>query len=442
MNLVVNTSKTWSNKPFTMKSKNRRMHRRSSLTSENSFFKKEGRREHNFFGNPYHEIFFQPSASIQRKCEKCEEGDKKIHRMTDQKDEEKKLQRQPDKKEEEKKLQRKENGSSPYTVTGNDCSSISGGRNLPREVNQFYTSKMGYDFRNVRIHTDADSAKLAQSINAKAFTVGNQIVFGENQYDPTSFEGKKLLAHELVHITQNQNAIQQIKRKVNYVNPKITETDPVTTVLDNPRLALTSPLINGNPLPDDMGKAGVIILEALGKELNLNTVDKKRICSSKEPNIDCGAAISIIKKPTAKVWQGSAAGSRFSGMKNAEKCNDVSSVTVYIKGKSGADAITVYNKVMANEKEHVNDINKAAKTYLEPLVLSVKNFNKQVSNDPAKENGECHSAFFSLAKQPIIDFLKDLRANIALRDKKGGPHDFKPDVIVDGKDCFTVVAKV
>ena len=61
---------------------------------------------------------------------------------------------------------------------------------------------MGRDFSGVRIHTDNKAADIAQSVQAKAFTLGNNIVFNTGQYSPNNQEGKKLLAHELTHVVQ------------------------------------------------------------------------------------------------------------------------------------------------------------------------------------------------------------------------------------------------
>lgn len=70
----------------------------------------------------------------------------------------------------------------------------------------FMESKFGYDFSNVRIHTDDTAAKSAYSINALSYTAGTNIVFGKGQYQPNSLEGKKLLAHELVHVIQQSTS--------------------------------------------------------------------------------------------------------------------------------------------------------------------------------------------------------------------------------------------
>lgn len=87
-----------------------------------------------------------------------------------------------------------------------------GGKPLPENTRQFFESRMGYDFSNVRIHQSAEAANLNRDINAKAFTMDRHIVFGQQAYSPSNDEGKKLLAHELTHVVQ-QNAPEHISRK-------------------------------------------------------------------------------------------------------------------------------------------------------------------------------------------------------------------------------------
>lgn len=73
---------------------------------------------------------------------------------------------------------------------------------LPDTIRRFMEPRFGTDFSQVRIHTDASSAHVARAVNARAFTVGRDIVFGHGQYAPDSNEGKRLLAHELTHTLQ------------------------------------------------------------------------------------------------------------------------------------------------------------------------------------------------------------------------------------------------
>ncbi len=59
-----------------------------------------------------------------------------------------------------------------------------------------------HDFSGVRVHTDAQAAESAQSLDALAYTVGRDVVFGAGQYAPHTPAGQTLLAHELTHVVQ------------------------------------------------------------------------------------------------------------------------------------------------------------------------------------------------------------------------------------------------
>jgi outer membrane protein OmpA-like peptidoglycan-associated protein len=76
------------------------------------------------------------------------------------------------------------------------------GQPLDAQTSAFFEPRLGYDFANVRIHTDAQANRLSSALAADAFTLGNDIYFNKNRYDPRSNTGQTLLAHELVHVTQ------------------------------------------------------------------------------------------------------------------------------------------------------------------------------------------------------------------------------------------------
>jgi len=80
---------------------------------------------------------------------------------------------------------------------------------LSRETKSFFNPRFGHDLSDVRIHTDSNSNDLAQSINARAFTKGNHIVFNKGEYNPQSTNGKRLLGHELTHILQQNHHINR-----------------------------------------------------------------------------------------------------------------------------------------------------------------------------------------------------------------------------------------
>ncbi len=100
----------------------------------------------------------------------------------------------------------------------------SSGQPLDAETRSFMEPRFGHDFSQVRVHTGAKAAESAKSVNALAYTVGRDIVFGVGQYAPGTNEGKQLLAHELTHIIQQQGTarIQYVKAEDNR-NEKLDE---------------------------------------------------------------------------------------------------------------------------------------------------------------------------------------------------------------------------
>ena len=84
--------------------------------------------------------------------------------------------------------------------------SSSQGQPLDPETRTIMESRFGYDFGAVRIHVGGQAARSARSVNAKAYTVGRDVIFGEGKYVPSTTPGKELLAHELTHaIQQNRH---------------------------------------------------------------------------------------------------------------------------------------------------------------------------------------------------------------------------------------------
>jgi len=67
---------------------------------------------------------------------------------------------------------------------------------------------LGVDFSRIRIHTDPSAAVSARAVGARAYSVGSHIVFGQDQYQPTSAAGRRLLAHELVHASCDADGAQ------------------------------------------------------------------------------------------------------------------------------------------------------------------------------------------------------------------------------------------
>lgn len=81
------------------------------------------------------------------------------------------------------------------------------GRPLDTATRSFMESRFHHDFSGVRVHTDAQAAESAQSVNAHAYTVGSHIVFNTGLYRPGTNPGANLLAHELTHVLQQTHGL-------------------------------------------------------------------------------------------------------------------------------------------------------------------------------------------------------------------------------------------
>lgn len=79
------------------------------------------------------------------------------------------------------------------------------GRPLEPEVRADMESRLGHDFGDVRIHDDGAAHASAESVKAHAYTVGSNVVFQREAYDPSSDAGRTTLAHELTHVVQQRS---------------------------------------------------------------------------------------------------------------------------------------------------------------------------------------------------------------------------------------------
>ena len=80
------------------------------------------------------------------------------------------------------------------------------GRPLDPDASLFFEPRLGHDFAGVRVHADGKASDSARAINARAYTVGRDIVFAQGQYQPATTSGRLLLAHELTHVVQQSGA--------------------------------------------------------------------------------------------------------------------------------------------------------------------------------------------------------------------------------------------
>jgi hypothetical protein len=112
------------------------------------------------------------------------------------------------------------------------------GQPLDTATRKYFEPRFGKDFSGVRIHSGERAAKSARAVDALAYTVGRDLVFGPGQYAPATAEGRRLLAHELTHVVQQDSAAHvetavmgspsdSLERQAEDVS-RTTEVDPVS----------------------------------------------------------------------------------------------------------------------------------------------------------------------------------------------------------------------
>ncbi|CAN1210638.1 hypothetical protein TUMEXPCC7403_10610 [Tumidithrix helvetica PCC 7403] len=121
--------------------------------------------------------------------------------------------------DEEDELQRSQmlqqkSGEREVEATSDLESAIQGscgnGQPLTDSIRQPMEQAFGTDFSGVKIHTDSKSDSLNKSIQAKAFTTGQDVFFRRGAYEPSSRGGQELIAHELTHVVQqNKDKVQR-----------------------------------------------------------------------------------------------------------------------------------------------------------------------------------------------------------------------------------------
>ncbi|MFC5741199.1 DUF4157 domain-containing protein [Dyella tabacisoli] len=95
------------------------------------------------------------------------------------------------------------------------------GEPLAPATRAFFEPKFGYDFASIRLHANDRAARSADATHARAYTVGDNIVFGRNQYQPETGEGRRLLAHELTHSIQQSGHSRVMREPKAVVHPSV-----------------------------------------------------------------------------------------------------------------------------------------------------------------------------------------------------------------------------
>lgn len=113
-----------------------------------------------------------------------------------------------------------------------------------------FEPRFGYDFSGVRLHTSAKAAESARAVNALAYTMGRDIVFGAGQYAPETSAGRALLAHELTHVIQQSQA-QPASQPLAISSPVDTEEREADSVVNAFVVGGPMPTLSSAPLAID-----------------------------------------------------------------------------------------------------------------------------------------------------------------------------------------------
>ena len=111
------------------------------------------------------------------------------------------------------------------------------GQSLDRDTKSLMEERLGHNFGNVQIHNDSSAHRSSAEIDALAYTHDNHIAFGAGKYQPDTYAGKILLAHELAHVKQQQTgAKSNVVQKADLSSPRLAGNALFEDVFDNKKV--------------------------------------------------------------------------------------------------------------------------------------------------------------------------------------------------------------
>jgi len=188
--------------------------------------------------------------------------------------------------DEEESIQRKAlplQGSIPSHTPAHVQDAISsGGHSLDHQTRSFFEPRLGYDLAGVRIHTGSTAELSAKAINARAYTLRSDIVFGRGEYRPDSESGRHLLAHELAHTIQQSNVSEAL--------PASLSTDV--------SIAIRSSEVGLSRSPDPAGKA--VVCPGGGPPLNGVCMSDEILSALPQADFDLQQVHKLVQSREAK----------------------------------------------------------------------------------------------------------------------------------------------
>jgi hypothetical protein len=185
---------------------------------------------------------------------------------------------------------------------------------LDNDTKKIMESSFGIDFSRVRIHTDEKAAESANSVNAVAYSVGQDIVFGPDQYSPRTKKGEQLLAHELTHVVQANSATLHPAMPSSSVDSLENESQkiaaafspngvmmPIHGIARNLNVPLRAgedqPTLGNLPrdLPEPTGRRRFILVKVKDKWYEVSHDGRRRTASGKYDFVVMNGSIYAVK---------------------------------------------------------------------------------------------------------------------------------------------------
>ena len=143
------------------------------------------------------------------------------------------------------------------------------GQALDPSTRAFMEPRFGRDLGDVRVHIDAQAAASARAVQAKAYTVGQDVVFAEGQFTPATTSGRELLAHELAHTVQQRGGNGSPPIDAPHSDHERTAQSAARAIAGGQHLqtALPSAAVGLSRSPDDERAKAVAEAEALLKKM-------------------------------------------------------------------------------------------------------------------------------------------------------------------------------
>jgi len=175
------------------------------------------------------------------------------------------------------------------------------GAPLESSAREYMEPRFGHDFSRVRVHTDSAAASLARLAGAQAYTVGHHVVFGSGLYSPGSPSGRQLLAHELAHVVQQENAYGATAPPTDYeseastASHRIARGERASVSLAAPR-AIQRQALPGSPPQTDLAESASPLLAAAIGSVTLEGFDTGKADVSGDNQAKLAQTVDTIMK--------------------------------------------------------------------------------------------------------------------------------------------------